>query len=202
MSPLSFLTTLRRTSLLRPLIIDLSFERLYFGYPILSITLELKIIPIPLSQKAMKTLKNTLLIFLLLVSTYACKSRQSNTSPEASSYFVVGQGGGFAGSYEQFKIYDNGEIEFYDFKENTYVPIKKVKAAEVSDFFTRITELNLAEADVHSPGNMSQYIELKDESGNENKLIWAMQGNAIKPAILSFFEDSFSFAQNLKAKND
>ncbi len=125
-------------------------------------------------------------------------SMMNKTEPlDYETYVIVGEGGGFAGSYIQYKINQNGSIEQLDFNEEKYIEIAKVSTSYVDGFFNRIEELNLGELEISSPGNMSRYIEINYMDINDHKLIWAMESTSINPDVKSFFIDAFNFCKAL-----
>lgn len=146
----------------------------------------------------------TLSIYLFLVFTFsACKQNKIIETPNDSKenktgYFIVGEGGGFTGLYEQYKIKQNGDIEAYDFNTDAYTLLKKVKESDVEVFFTKIDELELAEVEVNIPGNMSQYIEINYNGIKEHIITWELGSRSVDANIQAFFKESFSFCENFK----
>ena len=137
-----------------------------------------------------------LLISMILIS--GCGLRKgSEELLDMNTYFIVGEGGGFAGTYIQYKINQNGRIEQFDFNDYIYLEIAKVSPSEVDDFFNRIEDLELGELEISSPGNMSRYIEINYMDINDHKLIWAMESSSIQPEVISFFTDSFNYCKKL-----
>lgn len=149
-------------------------------------------------------LVTTLSTYLFLAITFsACKQNKIIEAPNdanenRSGYFIVGEGGGFTGLYEQYKIKQNGDIEAYDFNTEAYTLIKKVKESDVEVFFTQIEELNLAEVEVNIPGNMSQYIEINYNGIDEHIITWELGSRSIDADVQAFFKESFSFCERFK----
>lgn len=129
---------------------------------------------------------------LLFLSSISC-STSKNTVPTDNgvSYFIVGEGGGFSGTYIQYKIHINGEIEEYNFRDNSYTRIAKTSAKEVAIFFQQLESLNLEELEISSPGNLSQYIETKD-----HKLVWSKYPPSVNTSIQSLFDNSFTYCKD------
>lgn len=115
---------------------------------------------------------------------------------------MVGEGGGFAGSYEQYRINQDGLIEVYNFKEKNYSTVTQVKSKEVNSFFESITDLNLAEIELRSPGNMSQYMEITYENMKDHKLVWEKRKNSVSPGLQALFDASFAFCKDQLAPSD
>jgi len=130
------------------------------------------------------------LIFSLII--FSCQGSKSVTSMESeqSTYFIVGTGGGFTGLYNQYKIYQNGIIENYDFSQKSYRSFKKVKPTEVEMFFKQIKELNLSKVDFNKPGNVSDYIDVLGPDQKLNRIQWANSSTDISPDIIRFHENA------------
>lgn len=146
------------------------------------------------------------ILFIVLVFS-ACKSHKPTETPKNSNedktgYFVVGEGGGFAGTYEQYRVHQEGTVEVFDFKSNTYVLLTKVNEKDLAAFFTQIDELNLTEVEMNMPGNMSQYIEIDYNGLNHYRIVWPKDGKSIRHDILSFFESSFYYCKGLAKKDN
>lgn len=138
----------------------------------------------------------------LLLFTFACKSKKAlESSVPVDSYIVVGQGGGFAGTYIQFKINGDGKIEEFNFSDESYSQIVQLKATEVSSYFAQIDSLSIGEMDVTNPGNMSQYLEVNYKDIKSHKLIWPMKESAIKENIQSFYTDCYTFCSKQKSNS-
>lgn len=116
---------------------------------------------------------------------------------DTNTYFIIGEGGGFAGTYIQFKINQNGRVEQFDFQEYNYKEIAMVSPADIDGFFNKIEDLELGELELSSPGNMSRYIEINYMGINNHKLIWAMESSSVNPDVVAFFTESFTFCKKL-----
>jgi len=137
-------------------------------------------------------------LFIVLLFISACNLRKdAEALIDSDTYFIVDEGGGFAGSYVQFRINQNGRVEQFNFKDYNYKEIAMVSPADVDGFFNKIEELELGELELSSPGNMSRYIEINYMGINDHKLIWAMESSSINPDVVAFFTESFTFCKKL-----
>ena len=139
---------------------------------------------------------------LILLALSACNSNKNTSTSQDNSYLIVGEGGGFAGTYEQYKINQDGLIEVYNFKEKNYSTLCKVKSKEVIGFFDTISSLNLGEVEMESPGNMSQYLEINYQNIHDHKLIWEKRKNSVNEELQALFDASFSFCRNQIVASD
>ena len=138
------------------------------------------------------------LIFTLML--FSCQGSKSVSSVESEqpTYFIVGTGGGFTGLYKQYKFYQNGIIENYDFKQKSYQSFKKVKPKEVEMFFKQIKELKLNMVHFNKPGNVSDYIEVLGPDQTLNRIQWANGSTDISPEIIRFHKNAMLFIKNLE----
>lgn len=141
---------------------------------------------------------NLTIIVLSLVLFSACQSKKELSAQDSNkSYFIVGEGGGFAGTYVQYQVQQDGVISKYDFKENKYIELKKLKAADVDHFFNEIEESKLGNIDMNSPGNMSQYLIINYMKKSEHKITWPMNSDSVKSKLQEFFDEAFDFCEAL-----
>ncbi len=141
-------------------------------------------------------LLKSLILFAAMFLFCNCSSNKKTVMLDSPYYIIVGEGGGFTGAYTQYKIHEDGIIDLFDFKTKTYNKISKVDNSVVAPFFTKIEELELGEIELSSPGNMSQYIEINYKEIKDHRLTWAMQANAVKPAIQSLFDDCYKLCRD------
>ena len=118
------------------------------------------------------------------------------TDPE--NYFIIGTGGGFTGLYTQYKIYNTGLIEFYDFEKKTYHQYKTVNKDQVDDFFDQIIKLDLIHIDYSTPGNISDYIEVPGSDKTLNRIVWANSTSNFNSDVIQFYESVMQFIKDQK----
>jgi len=143
---------------------------------------------------------NLFFCFLLVVTASAgCKSTKTTQSNETEvKCFSVGEGGGFTGSYIQYKICSDGTISMYDFKNKEYNTIGTAVPKKLDKIFLQLDALKLDELEISSPGNMSQYITLINENKADHTLTWELNSNAIDPDIISFFHECFTYCNSFE----
>lgn len=140
-----------------------------------------------------------LLSLIVLFAISGCNSKKSAIKKhQKDAYIVVGQGGGFTGTYTQFKINGDGEIEEFDFSNESYSTISSLKPAQVYGFFQQLDSLNLGEVEMQNPGNMSQYIEFSYSDVVDHKILWPMEESSIKENIQNFFYKCYTFCKTQK----
>ena len=159
----------------------------------------------------MITLKNNL-FKLFLVSTlglfFSCgsvKNTETKPQPEAEkpeaeiaeTYFIIGEGGGFTGVYEQYKISNNGTVAAWDgttSKSSTETQMLGKKTT--AKFFNDLEKLNIAGMQLNQPGNMNYSINLVTPNG-ASTILWS---DNFSPSIevLTFYKEVMNTIRNLK----
>ena len=137
-----------------------------------------------------------LLIFGMMI--FSCNNSKvvSSQEIEQPNYFIIGTGGGFTGKYTQYKIYNSGLIESYDFENKTYHPYKTLNKNQVGDFFDRIIKLDLMNIDHNVPGNISDYIEVLNTDQKLNRVVWANSSSDFNAEVIQFYENVMQFIKD------
>ena len=142
-------------------------------------------------------MKYTYLI-LIALTLFSCKQKQAinNTANENASYFIIGQGGGFSGQYEQFKISSTGIIERFDANSQEYLGLRSLDKKEVKPLFDEIKQLGLYEYELDQRGNMTSYILLPAEKNQaENNIYWPMGEAEVDQGLQSFFDKAWAICK-------
>ena len=143
---------------------------------------------------------NGVIGIVLVLSLFSCKSRQETgtTKKTDSTYFIIGEGGGFTGEYTQYKIEISGGIYKYDFSKNNYQRVKKANPQDVAVFFKQIEINGLADYFFNRPGNYSRYLEFIDTANNRNRIVWSMGSTEVNSKITDFYKAVNSMINNTK----
>lgn len=129
----------------------------------------------------------TLLAFSLILISCNNSKKVASQGVEIENYFIIGSGGGFTGLYTQYKIYNSGLIEVYDFENESYGPYLTVDKNQVADFFNQIIKLDLKNTNYSIPGNISEYIDVLTDDQTTNHIVWADGANDFNPEIIQFY---------------
>jgi hypothetical protein len=135
----------------------------------------------------------TLLVFSLILISCNNSKKVASQEVETESYFIIGSGGGFTGLYTQYKIYDSGLIEIFDFENETYGPYLTADKNQVDDFFNQIIKLDLKNTDYSIPGNISDYIDVLTDDQTFNHIVWANGANNFNPEIIQLYDSVMRF---------
>lgn len=113
----------------------------------------------------------------LLVLLLQCKTPDYTPDDYPAAQIHFGSGGGFAGTYTHYYLFENGELFTNSTTDKNYKKIKKIKKNQVSQIFSNYEFLKLDEYNLDEPGNMTYYIRFKNNK-NDHKIQWG--GNNIQ----------------------
>jgi hypothetical protein len=111
------------------------------------------------------------LTVLLLVINMGCKSKKYTMDQVPATQIAFGAGGGFAGIVKQYSLLENGEIITKMDKTTTYEKVGSVDEQIAKGLFLTVTGLVEKKYKLDSPGNIYQFIELKN-AGKDTKFTW------------------------------
>lgn len=124
----------------------------------------------------------TLLVFLL----FSCKTKQYTLQEYTGPQITFGNGGGFTGLYTHYILLENGQLFKKKGKEEDYTAIEAVRKKEAKQIFKDYQELNLAKVELNEPGNMTYYVEYKNEEGRHT-MTWGGTNEMPSDEVKSFY---------------
>ena len=157
----------------------------------------------------MKTILVILFTSMVLMPFMKCKSSKEYT-PETfeDKKLYFGSGGGFAGTYTEYLLLENGQFfgrkistlktDNIDWQEFDPIPQKQTK-----EYFETVDELGLKKTTFNTPGNWSYYLKIEDGE-MANKIQWCMEAKPTDDRIISFYESLVDHTKELppfKAKD-
>lgn len=110
-----------------------------------------------------------LLIGLFMIS---CKAQPPVSAEDKKSYLSFGTFGGFAGSYNECRIYSNGMM--YHYPRINSQPIKKESVTEenFNQFVQLITSLAEDQKTLSEPGNLNHFIRYHNNGVDKYEFLW------------------------------
>ena len=155
----------------------------------------------------MKFILPALFLTLMLNSckTTTPSTEDSNTNTEATTtktpvaettYFIIGEGGGFTGLYTQYKVTNNGKVELYNEKEDSFTMFGNLPSATAKKTFAKLAELKLYEYEYYKPGNLNYRIRIPGDY-KDNLIIWS-DSNSPDEDVLIFFKNVMNEIEKLK----
>ena len=118
----------------------------------------------------MKYLIPVLILSVPILFQY-CKTTTYTPDDYPAGQIQFGSGGGFAGTYHHFYLFENGELYKNSTTDKTYQKVKKVKKSQVTQIFNNYELLGLKNYKLNDPGNISYYIHFKNK-GLDHKIQW------------------------------
>jgi len=119
-------------------------------------------------------MKNTtqLLLFLSLTTLFTfCKTQDYTPTDFPKSQIIFGNGGGFAGTMNEFVLLENGQMFSKTSREGDYSSLKKLERNATKQLFNNIETFKIKDVQLDNPGNMYYYVQIKDKN-NEHRIVW------------------------------
>lgn len=145
---------------------------------------------LPALSKIQSLMKYAIAIACLALVVFlfsSCKTKQYTMEENPEPMITFGSGGGFTGQSTFYTLFKNGQLYKKKGLRGEHTPLENVKKKEVLQIFKNYEVLNLAEVNINEPGNMSYFIEFKDENG-VHRMTWG--GNTTSPSndLLLFYK--------------
>lgn len=127
---------------------------------------------------------------LVLLSIFVfqhCKSTQYTPEDYPARQIVFGSGGGFAGTYNHFYLFENGQLFKNSSTNPNFVKVKTIKKKQVSQLFDNYDNLHFENIKINDPGNMSFYVEFKTKD-KSHKMLWGGNNKTIDPNVKTVYD--------------
>jgi len=134
----------------------------------------------------MKYLIPILILATLFLFQY-CKSSKYTPEDYPAKQITFGSGGGFAGTYTHYYLFDNGQLFTNSTADKTYKKLKKVKKAQVTQIFRNFEVMNMKSYQVNDPGNMSYYMEFKEKESS-HKIQWGGNNQKLNKNVQTIYD--------------
>lgn len=84
---------------------------------------------------------------------------------------IIGSGGGYAGTMNEFVLLENGEMFSKTSLEGDYLNFKKLERNAAKQLFNNIEQFNIKDVKLDNPGNMYYYVQIKDKN-SDHRIVW------------------------------
>jgi hypothetical protein len=133
----------------------------------------------------MKKITYSIFLSIFLLSFSFCKIRNYTPVDYPKGQIIFGSGGGITGAVNETFIFDNGKVFSKNGLDTNYVALKTLKSQVVEQVFSNVEFLNLRGVNVNKPGNMYNFIRIKDKDV-DHQIVWSGQ-DAVSEEILKFY---------------
>lgn len=126
-----------------------------------------------------------------------CKSSKEytpDTFEDRKLYF--GSGGGFAGTYTEYLLLENGQFFGRMTKNPEWQEFDPIPKKQTKEYFDQIKDLDLTKTKFNTPGNWSYYLTIEDGEMN-NKIQWCMEAKPHDDRIVSFYKSLVTLTKDL-----
>ncbi|MFK7775219.1 MAG: hypothetical protein AB8F94_23975 [Saprospiraceae bacterium] len=132
----------------------------------------------------MKKITYSIFLLTFLLGFSFCKTQSYTPTDYPKGQISFGSGGGITGAVNETFVFDNGKVFSKNGLDTNYVAIKTLKKSVVEQIFSNIEFLNLKETNVNKPGNMYNFIRIKDKDV-DHQIVWSGQ-DAVSKEVTKF----------------
>lgn len=127
----------------------------------------------------MKKITYSIFLLIFLLGFSFCKIQNYTPVDYPKGQIIFGSGGGFTGAVDEIFILENGDVFSKAGLDTNYVAIKTLKDPVVEQVFTNVEFLNLKEIKLNKPGNMYNFIRIKNKDV-DHQIVWSGQNDVSK----------------------
>ena len=148
----------------------------------------------------MKKITYSIFLLMFLLGFSFCKVQEYTPIDYPKSQIIFGSGGGITGAVNETFIFDNGKVFSKNGLDSNYVALNTLKSQVVKQVFNNVEFLNLKEINVNKPGNMYNFIRIKDKDV-DHQIVWSGQ-DAVSKEITNFYAILKHFTKVEKQPNN
>lgn len=141
----------------------------------------------------------TLPLFALLLVLAGCKTYSTEALPETRLYF--GSGGGFAGTFTEYMLLENGQFFKRESQQAEFTALPKVKRRQAKLLFSNWTKEKMSEQDFQHPGNLYHFVRMEDK-GLKHRLSWGASNHPTPASIKEFYSSCQALIPKIDAIKD
>ncbi|MFK8006459.1 MAG: hypothetical protein AB8H03_08815 [Saprospiraceae bacterium] len=130
----------------------------------------------------MKKITHSTFLLILLLGFSFCKVQEYTPTDYPKSQIIFGSGGGITGAVNETFIFDNGKVFSKNGLDTNYVALKTLKSQVVEQVFSNVESLNLRKINMDKPGNMYNFIRIKDKDV-DHQIVWSEKNEETKEII-------------------
>ena len=134
----------------------------------------------------MKKITYSVFLLTFLLSFSFCKVKQYTPSDYPNGQVLFGSGGGITGGVNSYSLFENGDLFYQSALDTSFVVVKKIKNNVVQQVFSNIEFLKLKDVKVNQPGNMYNFIQIKDKN-NDHQIVWSGKDKVSKE-VINFYD--------------
>ncbi|RLD41563.1 MAG: hypothetical protein DRI89_09515 [Bacteroidetes bacterium] len=124
-----------------------------------------------------------IILFSLLLSC----STQKEIFVDNPQTLRFGSSGGFTNQTIVYKLLSNGQLSKSDNITKEAVLLKQLKKSQTKKIFRQVYALGLDTLRLNSPGNMSNFIQLKTKTV-DNKMVWYKDSDQVADELSDFYK--------------
>ena len=127
-----------------------------------------------------------ILPFVIIISLFSCNTPKEIfvDNPQTLRF---GSSGGFTNQTTVYKLLSNGQLSKSDNITKEAVLLKQLKKNQTKKIFGQVYTLGLDTLRLNSPGNMSNFIQLKTKT-LDNKIVWYKDSDQVADELSDFYK--------------
>ena len=105
-----------------------------------------------------------------------------------NTQIVFGSGGGFTGIVKEYCLLDDGRIVTKEAKDTTFNIVARIGKAKATACFEDSKKMKLSTMKFSEPGNLYQFIAVKEPGLPENRIVWGDKDQPVLENIKTFYK--------------
>ena len=118
----------------------------------------------------------------------ACKSSQTVLATNHHTSIMYGSLGGFAGSYEEYKILPNGDVFYRQRYNGDFNKIQPVQITMTNQFFELMEQFCDQEIEMNDAGNLTYFMKYTKNNKQQLELIWGGENDETSPQVVQLYK--------------
>ena len=137
-----------------------------------------------------------LCLFMFCFGFFQCKSKKFLQPSEFEGRFIAfGNYGGFAGSYKEYKLLENGQLFWRSEPNATYEELESVEKEIVNQCLENFESLGFFELKQEDRGNLTYFLECGNDE-NSNKILWSNPQNPSERNIPLYYRNMMNLVKD------
>ena len=128
----------------------------------------------------------------MLILTVSCKPLEYGMK-ESKKYVSFGELGGFAGKYEEYRLFRDGKVVRITSIDKKRETMASLSTKQTDQLFALVGELGEKYEGVNNPGNLTHFLKLISNGTDQISFVW---GRGLEP-INQEINDVYNLLQQL-----
>lgn len=137
-----------------------------------------------------------LCLLMFCFGIFQCKSKKYLQPSEFDGKFIsFGNYGGFAGTYKEYRILENGQLFWRSATDASYEELESLEKKVVMQCLDSYNSLGLPSVKQNEPGNLTYFLESGDQR-TSNKIRWSNPQNPSDQNIPIYYRNMMKLVKD------